>query len=272
MVAILRPLFIVIIVIQIAFAIAFVMQLPAVTSLWPFPGTTPLTHFFVGSIFAAAAASTLVPVLSRQYGALAGVFIDYVTILTPVAILAFRLSAESSAFVGFGVACALGSIFGVGLLVWSVRIPVDPHPPMPAPVRWSFVGFVLALLFFGTGLILQIPNIIPWRITPDISLFIGWLFVGAAMYFLYALLRPSWWNAAGQLAGFLAYDVVLIVPFVQRLPTVPPEHQIGLYVYTAVVTYSGLLAAYYLFVNRQTRLWNPGAAALPPRGASSTPA
>jgi len=61
-------------------------------------------------------------------------------------------------------------------------------------------------------------------------------------------------NAGGQLAGFLAYDIVLIVPFLQRLPTVAPEHRIGLYLYTAVVTYSGLLAIYYLFVHRRTRV------------------
>ena len=61
-------------------------------------------------------------------------------------------------------------------------------------------------------------------------------------------------NAAGQLAGFLAYDVVLIVPFLQRLPTTPPEHLTGLIIYTAVVTYSGLLAIYYLFLYRPTRV------------------
>ena len=56
------------------------------------------------------------------------------------------------------------------------------------------------------------------------------------------LLRPGWLNAAGQLAGFLAYNVVLIAPFLMRLPTTAPEQRTGLIIYTAVVTYSGLLA------------------------------
>jgi len=81
------------------------------------------------------------------------------------------------------------------------------------------------------------------------------MFLGAMTYFIYALVRPSWVNAAGQLAAFLAYDVVLIVPFLTRLPTVAPEHRISLIVYTLVVSYSGLLAIYYLFLHKPTRLW-----------------
>ena len=90
--------------------------------------------------------------------------------------------------------------------------------PLPGLVRWSFIVFIAALLVVSTRLLMQVPNVIPWKITPDLSLVIGWMFIGAAMYFAYGLLRPGWVNAAGQLAGFLAYDVALIVPFLQRLP------------------------------------------------------
>ena len=126
---------------------------------------------------------------------------------------------------------------------------------MPRLVRWSFVVFIIALLIVSIQLIFQVPNVIPWAITPELSVVIGWMFLGAAAYFVYALLRPSWNNSAGQLAGFLAYDVVLIVPFLQRLPTVAPQSQAGLIVYTAVVVYSGLLAFYYLFISKATRVW-----------------
>jgi hypothetical protein len=125
---------------------------------------------------------------------------------------------------------------------------------MPRLVRWSFVVFIIALLIVSVQMILQVPNVIPWVITPELSVVIGWMFLGAAAYFIYALLRPSWFNSAGQLAGFLAYDVVLIVPFLQRLPTVAPQFQAGLIVYTAVVIYSGLLAFYYLFISKPTRV------------------
>jgi hypothetical protein len=155
----------------------------------------------------------------------------------------------------YAVACVLGVLVGVAGLAWSLRFPLDRTIPMPGPVRWSFVVFLGALLIVSTRLILRTPNVIPWTLTPELGVVVGWMFFGAAAYFAYALLRPSWNNAAGQLAGFLAYDVVLIVPFLQRLPTVAPEHRVGLIIYTTVVAYSGLLAIYYLFVNARTRVW-----------------
>ncbi|MFN2125545.1 MAG: hypothetical protein ACK2UP_18775 [Candidatus Promineifilaceae bacterium] len=92
-----------------------------------------------------------------------------------------------------------------------------------------------------------------WMITPELSVVIGWMFVGAALYFVYGLLRPSWLNSAGQLIGFLFYDLVLIVPFLTRLSTVSEANRLGLYVYTAVLILSGLLAIYFLFINGPTR-------------------
>jgi hypothetical protein len=147
-----------------------------------------------------------------------------------------------------------GVIFGAGLFVWSRRMPMPATPPMPPLVRWSFVVFVIALLVVGVRMVLGIPNILPWRLTADLSVIIGLIFLGAAAYFLYALVFPRWQNTAGQLAGFLAYDVVLIVPFLQRLPTVAPVFRVSLIIYTVVVSYSGLLAIYYLFVHPETRI------------------
>jgi hypothetical protein len=243
--------------VQGGFATAFFLRLPFATSLWPFPGTTPLTFIFISSIFAAAAASTLWAVASGNAGALAGIGLDYVGILVPVSIFSFQLGASTGSpqLTAYGVACVLGAAFGLALLLWSHRIPLDQSRPTPGPVRWAFVVFIVALLIVSTRLLLKVPNAIPWMITPELSVVIGWMFFGAALYFAYGLLRPSWANAAGQLVGFLAYDAVLILPFLRRLPTVAPEHRAGLVIYTVVVIGSGLLAIYYLFVHRSTRLW-----------------
>jgi hypothetical protein len=250
---------------QILLAMAFFLQLPAAVGLWPFPGTTPLTYIFVASIFAAAGASTLWVAISRSYGALAGIAVDYLALLAPLSIVSLRLGATGGnpQATIFGVMCVLGAAFGLGLLMWSIRIPIDRTVPMPGVVRWSFIVFIVALLIVGTRLLLKVPNAIPWTITPDLSVVIGLMFLGATTYFAYAISRPSWLNVAGQLAGFLAYDVVLIVPFLTRLPSVEPEHQVGLIVYTAVVIYSGLLATYCLFISKSTRIW---------AGGQSTPA
>ncbi len=153
----------------------------------------------------------------------------------------------------YGVLCALGAAFGLWLFWWGGRRPLDRSIPMPRPVRWSFVLFVAALIFVSVRLFLRIPTI-PWPLTPELSIVVGCMFLGAAAYFVYGLWRPSWANAGGQLAGFLAYDLVLMVPFLRALPNVAAEFRVGLIVYLIVVIYSGLLAIYYLFIHRPTRL------------------
>jgi hypothetical protein len=243
--------------IQVFLAIAFFLQMPLVVNFWPFPGTTPLTFMFVSSIYAAAAASTFWAVATKNYAALGGIGLDYLVMLTPVSIILFgkAISSGSLQMAVYGVAFVFAVLFGLALFVWGLLAPLDRTLPMPGPVRWSFVVFIIALLIVSTLLILKTPNVIPWKITPELSVVIGCMFFGAATYFVYALLRPSWVNAAGQLAGFLAYDVVLIVPFLARLPTLAPEQRLGQYIYTAVVIYSGLLAIYYLFIHKSMRLW-----------------
>jgi hypothetical protein len=54
--------------------------------------------------------------------------------------------------------------------------------------------------------------------------------------------------------GFLAYDLVLIMPFLQHFSDVLPEQRASLIVYTTVLVLSAGLAVYYLFIHRATRL------------------
>lgn len=82
----------------------------------------------------------------------------------------------------------------------------------------------------------------------------GCIFLGDAFYFLYGLLKPRWHNALGQLLSFLAYDLVLIGPFVLLFRTVKPEHMPSLIVYTVVLVYSGGISIYFLFISKQTRI------------------
>jgi hypothetical protein len=252
----LRLLLFALCLLQAVFAVAFFLQAPFALTLWPWGATGRLSYIFISSIFAAAAASTLWCVASRRYGALSGIALDYVVIFVPMAIYALESAARASdpALLAFGAACAIGAVFGVALFMWSWRLPLDSAPPMPALVRWSFVVFILALVIVGVRMVLGAPNVLPWTITADLSVVIGLIFLGAAAYFLYALSRPTWSNTAGQLAGFLAYDVVLIVPFLQRVPTVEPVFQTSLAIYIVVVVYSGLLAIFYLFLNPRTRI------------------
>jgi len=248
---------------QVLFAIMFIVQSPFVVQLWPLNYTNALTFIFIGSIFAAAAASTLWVLLSREDGAIRGIALDYLVILTPLTVFALQLAPRNHDMLIFAIVSLFTVAFGTFLFLHARHIPIRDTRPVPRLVRWSFVLFVIALAIVGSMLVLKRPNVLPWQITPEGSVFYGWMFLGAGAYFLYGLLRPGWGNTAGQLVGFLAYDLVLIIPFISRLPTLAPQYVVGQVIYLAVVIYSGVLAIYYLFINRSTRIiqFNRGALA-----------
>ena len=258
-----RAILLAIAAVQVGFAVGFVFQVEPVIAVWPFAGMTPLSNIFLGSIFAAAAAATGWCVWARSNRGLAGIALDYLTILAPAAMISLAGAAggSGSGVAAFGVACVVGTLFGVWLLRRSLAHSWQDPRPMPRPVRWAFAFFIVALLIAGGALAVQVPGIMPWTITPELSTLFGLMFLGAAAYFAYGLVEPRWENTGGQLAGFLAYDVVLIVPFVQRLSTIDDSLRINLIIYTAVVVVSGLLAAWYLVLDRRTRIDSRASAA-----------
>jgi hypothetical protein len=242
---------------QVVFAVGFAFQVRAFTRLWPLPYTNSMSFIFIASIAAAAAAAIMWCIFSQEEAGMAGVALDFITIFTPVSIFIFQLAGRSgsSTLITFGIACVVMIILGLGMLIWSLRIPPRDRQPVPRLVRGSFLVFIIALIIAGGQMVLKNTHLMPWQISTDATVIYGWMFLGAAAYFAYGVLRPGWFNAGGQLAGFLAYDVVLIVPFLQRLPTIEPELRINLIIYIVVLTYSGLLAIYYLFIHPPTRLW-----------------
>jgi hypothetical protein len=255
-----RIVLIVIAVMQIVVGFGYWAHVPLFTDLWPFPAMTPLSYTFLASIFMAAAAATLWIAYYEQYAAIVGLGLDYLVILLPVSILSFQVGAatQNNAMTTYAVVALIGALFGVGLIVWGLGQPFDLSKPVPALIKWSFVIFIIVLIGAGAQIVAKVPNIIPWSITPEFAVVIGWMFIGAAAYFAYAVIRPGWNNAAGQLFGFLAYNVVLLVPLLMRIPIVAPEHQTQLFIYITVVMYSALLAIYYLFINKQTRVIGAG--------------
>jgi hypothetical protein len=242
----------------LALAAGFVFQLPIATSLWPWPDGR-YSYLFIGSILAAAGAAMLWTGWTGETGALPAGSLNLFVIGLTTMVYFFQLAVQQSRWnlILFGIAALLTTIASGASFLWSRWLPFDDPRPTPGLVRISFGIFIASLFLAGGALLFKIP-IFPWALNPDSSVIFGCIFIGDAFYFLYGLLRPRWQNAFGQLLSFLAYDLVLIGPFLALFKTVKPEHWVNLVVYTAVLIYSSALAVYFLFIQPKTRSRAPG--------------
>lgn len=236
-------------------AVGFATRQPWATVFWPWPDGR-LSFLFLGSIAASIAASNLWIAASGELRSAApGALNLALTFAGWAGTFGWLAARDGGArLLISGLVMALATVAALGVWWWSRALPQRDTRPLPRLVRLSFGVFGALLVLVGGALVARVPNIFPWPLKPDSSALFGWIFLGAAIYFVHGLLWPSWSNAAGQLLGFLAYDLVLIGPFLGHFGAVAPERRLSLIVYTAVLVYSGALAAFYLFVNPATRL------------------
>lgn len=239
----------------LALAFGFIFQIPFVIRIWPWPDSR-LSYIFVGSLLAAISAAAIWIGWVRELGALSGgaLNIFVIEIGATIYFLQQTFQANRSNFLVYGCLALLAAIVSIIAFFWSRRIPLSVSTPMPRLVRVSFGIFLAALGFASIALIFHLP-IFPWALNADSSFIFGCTFLGNAVYFLYGLLFPSWHNAKGQLLSFLAYDLVLIGPFLALFGTIKPQFELSLIIYVAVLVYSGAVAIYYSFFNFQTRTW-----------------
>lgn len=218
---------------------------------------TRLSYYFIASILAAISVPVIWIGLTGEFAASTGGAINLTIMFAALSIYMLQdsESGDNGRLLAAGLLCLVAAGLSGGFFFWSRRFSFKDQRPLPVPVRLAFGGFIVTLLLVGTALILKRPNIFPWPLADEVSVVYGWVFLGAAAYFVYALLVPRWHNACGQLLGFLAYDLVLIVPFFGHFDDVASERRASLIIYTTVVILSGLLAVYYVFLNPATRLW-----------------
>jgi hypothetical protein len=237
----------------LALALDFIFQLPFAVNIWPWSDGR-YSYLFIGSILAAVSVAALWIGWTGEFGALPAGSLNIFVIAVTTSIYFFKLALVDGRanLILFGFASVVIAMAGAAAFFWSRRIPLRDSIPTPALVKVSFGIFIAALLLAGGALILG-RQIFPWELNADSSVIFGCIFLGDAFYFLYGLLRPRWNNALGQLLSFLAYDLVLILPFLSLFKTVKPEYMLNLVVYVAVLVFSGAIAVYYLFINSQTR-------------------
>jgi hypothetical protein len=237
----------------LALAVGFIFHLPFATGIWPWPDGR-LSYLFIGSILAAVSAAALWIGWTGELGALpAGslnIFVIGVTTFIYFLQLAFQQNRTD--LLTYAIASLFMAIVSGAAFLWSRRIPLSDSRPTPKLVRVSFGIFIVSLVLAGCALIFRLP-IFPWALNPDSSVIFGCIFLGDAFYFLYGLLYPRWHNALGQLLSFLAYDLVLIVPFLLLFNTVQPGYLLNLVLYVSVLLYSGAIAVYFLFIDPRTR-------------------
>jgi hypothetical protein len=239
----------------LVFAFGFIFQIPFALRLWPWPDGR-LSYLFIGSIFAAISAAALWIGWTGDLGALPAGSLNLVVIEVCSAVYFSLLVLRDGRvnLLPFMVGAWVLAVVSGGFFLWSRKLDVHDSRPTPGFIRVSFGIFLVSLIFAGTALVLRSP-IFPWKLNPDSSVIFGCIFLGDAFYFLYALLYPRLSNAIGQLLSFLAYDLVLIVPFLKLFNTAEPAFRINLIVYVIVLLFSGAVAVYYLFIHPATRIW-----------------
>ena len=234
--------------------------------LWPWPDSR-LSFVFLASIVAAIGLPALWIGLSGELRAIEAGALDLAVTYAGMVAYVIALAGDPGqpALGAYVAAFAALGLFSLGAYLWARRIPRRDPRPMPGPVRVSFAFLAVALIGFGTALVFG-ADVFPWPLSDESSVMFGLIYLGAAVYFLHGVTRPSWSNATGQLIGFLAYDLVLIGPFIGHFDEATGGKLLSLWIYTGVVVYTAGLAVYYLFMHPETRLQGAGTPA--PAGAS----
>jgi hypothetical protein len=257
----------------LALMIGFGFRQTWATRLWIWDDQR-MNLIFLASIAAAVAAPALWVAITGEFAAWAGVAINGVVVGTLAS--GYLLSrvlrdltpdALSTSLVFLLLTPLAGLSFH-----WSHAQPVKDARPTPRFVRGWFIAFVVILISAGGALLLQVDNVFPWRLDPPISTLFGCFFLGAAAYFIYALRRPSWVIAAGALWSFLAYDIVLAIPYLRMLGEdaetggyggmygygsstgTDAVNELSLAIYLIVLGVSAVVALYAFLIDPQTRL------------------
>ena len=233
-------------------ALAFFDEAPWAVDLWPWEDS-PLSYTFIASILAAIALPIVWIAVTGELAAVLAGAVDLAITYGLVTVYLLTLEGDAGqpdlwphiAVFGFGFLAMLGTI------AWSRRIPWRSERPMPAPLRASFGVFAAVLTAAGLALMFG-ADIFPWEVRAESSFVFGAIYLGAAAYFAVGFMRPRFGNAAGQLIGFLAYDLVLLGPFIDRFSVAEDGELLSLVVYTAFLLYSAALAVHYLWIER---LW-----------------
>lgn len=233
-------------------AAGYLLQQPWALGTWPWSDGR-LSNIFVASILAAIAVPLGWIGMSGRIGAAAGGFLHLAVMLGGTASVLWPL-APGGRIRAYAVGAAAAALACLALAAWAHRRSAQDTRPLTKPMRAWFVVYILILVPAGIALLRGTPGIMPWPLKPETSAVYGWIFLSAVCSFAYPLLRPRLECAWVGLWGFLAYDLVLIPPFLQHFGAVGDAFVTTLRVYTAVLLLTAAISVWYLFLCRATRI------------------
>jgi hypothetical protein len=206
------------VLIQIPLGVGLYRQAAWATGLWPLPDVR-MTYILLSAIVATTATLLAWAAWRDEPGAVRAIGFELMVATPAIGLYLLwlaldrregDLTASGVAFIAFGLACAV--------LGRSVRqVPLADPRPLPDLFRWSFVGFCCVLIPVGVALVLQVEDILPWAVSSENSTVIGLIFLSAAALFIWIIRHPRWAYGEMALTSFFAYDLVLVVPYVDLL-------------------------------------------------------
>jgi hypothetical protein len=238
-----RGIFLTVGVFQALLATGFILGADWATSLWPWDEGR-LSHLFLGSILAAFAAGITVAVLRGTDRGLGPALITAAAVAGAVGVQATSLSAAGAAPSG-GLAVA-GIATAVGAVALLPGVNRAKGPPLDIVTRASCAVFALALIGAGGALVSGAPYTFPWSLGPQTARMFGLIFLGLSLAYGLTAWTGSRDSALIIMAGFLAYDLVLLPPFIGLFAILSPSRELSLTLYTGVLVYSALLALWVL--------------------------
>lgn len=209
-----RLLCIAVVLAEIPFGVGFYRQSTWATDLWSVPDVR-MTYIFFASIIATTATLFAWAAWRNEPGTLPVIGLVAATATPAIGLYLIWVSldgSETDVTVAGVVAIAAG-FATVAFSRRAGRVPVRDPRPLPTPFRWSFVGFCCVLIPVGTALTLQVENAFPWELAPENSTVIGLIFLSAAVLFAWIIRHPRWAYGEMALTSFLAYDLVLLGPY-----------------------------------------------------------
>ena len=232
-------------VLFLVLALGFILPITYISDLWPW-SASPLAYIFLAALLISyGSGSLLIAYLQDWSAALAG------TLALIVAFAGFGIHAliqlASGSSPGNNLmlpALILLAIAGLaaGTLRTARETPPKDSRPIPGPIRVLLSLFAPVLLASGAAILFQIPAVLPWQLSAETSMLLGWILMGLSINYGYVGVCGTWSAARVLLFGFLFYCLAVIIPFVEHFYAVDDTHFISLAVNTGVAVVGPIFA------------------------------